>query len=307
MIDFASIILATGLAPFSPNLVHDVQVMLQFDFMRHAFLAGTAVALVSGLIGYFVILRRLIFTGDVLSHVAFPGALGAIVLGINPLLGVFGLAVVVALGMGLLAGRTHARDVTTGTVQTWILGIGVLLLSLYTSGHSAGNSSAGVNVLFGSLFGIHAREALVSAVVAVIVILILLSIARPLLFASLDPALAAARGVPLRLLELLFLALLAVTVAEAVQAVGALLLVALLVTPAAIARRLVVRPFAALLCSAGFALAFTWIGITLAFYLPYPVSFCITSLIFASYVAVVVGQRLWHRNVVHNRPSPVPA
>ena len=297
------IVAPAALASFSPNLLHDVQVMLQLDFMRRAFLAGTMVALVSGLIGYFVIVRRLVFSSDVLSHVAFPGALGAIVLGFSPLLGVFGLAVIVALGMGLLGGRSKARDVTTGTVQTWIFGVGALLLSLYTTGHSAGNSAAGVNVLFGSLFGISASTVKMSTAMALLVILVLAIIARPLLFASLDPVLAAARGVPVRRLDLVFLVLLAVTVAVAVQAVGALLVIALLVTPAAIARRLVVRPFAALLTSALLALLFTWIGLTLAFYLPYPVSFCITSVVFISYVGIVLGQRLHRRRQFRSRRS----
>ena len=289
------------LGHFSPNLLHDVQMMMQVDFMRRAFLAGTAIALVSGLIGYFVIVRRLIFSSDVLSHVAFPGALGAIVLGFSPLLGVFGLAVVVALGMGVLGGRSKARDVTTGTIQTWIFGVGALLLTLYTRGQSAGNSAAGINVLFGSLFGISTRTTWLSAGVSLLVILLLAAIARPLLFASLDPVLATARGVPVRLLDLLFLALLAVTVTVAVQAVGALLVIALLVTPAAIARRLVVRPFTAIATSALLALLFTWVGLTLAFYFPYPVSFCLTAVVFVTYVGVVVGQRVWRRGRFRQR------
>jgi zinc/manganese transport system permease protein len=295
------VIAAPVLEPFSLNLLRDVQVMLQVDFMRRALLAGTSIALVSGFIGYYVIVRRLIFSTDVLSHVAFPGALGAILLGFSPLLGVFGSAVLIALGMGLLGGRSRARDVTTGTIQAWIFGLGALLLSRYTTGQSAGNSAAGVNVLFGSLFGISGRTAWLSASVSVLVILLLAAIARPLLFAALDPLLARARGVPVRRLDLLFLVLLAVTVSVAVQAVGALLIIALLVTPAAIARRLVVRPFAALLTSALLALLATWMGLALAFYLPYPVSFCVTAVVFVSYVAVVVGQRVRQRGGLRRR------
>ena len=292
---------------FSPNLVQDVRDMLQFDFMRHALLAGSALAIVAGLVGYFVVARRLIFTSDVLSHVAFPGALVAIIVGLNPLLGVFGLSLVAALGMGLLGGRSRANDVTTGTLLAWVLGIGVLFLSIYTSGNSAGNSSAGVNVLFGSLFGIHAREAWVVAIVGILTSIALLAVARPLLFASLDPAVAAARGVPVRLLNLLFLVLLAVTIAEAVQAVGALLMFALLITPAAIARRLVIRPFPALFLSAGLSLLFTWAGITIAYYLPYPVSFCLTALVFAGYVGVVVVQRVIRARTFRHGPVSVEA
>jgi zinc/manganese transport system permease protein len=278
--------------------------MWQYDFMRHALLAGSALAIVAGLIGYFVVARRLIFTSDVLSHVAFPGALIAIIVGVNPLLGVFGFALLTALGMGTLAGRSRVNDVTTGTLLAWVLGIGVLFLSIYASGSSGGNSSAGINVLFGSLFGIGAREAWVVAVVGLLTTIVLLAIARPLLFASLDPEVAASRGVPARLLNIVFLILLAITIAEAVQAVGALLLFALLVTPAAIARRLVLRPFAGLFLSALLSLLFTWAGITLAYYFPYPVSFCLTALVFVAYLSVVVVQRFRRQRTYRRQLQP---
>ncbi len=221
------IVAPAELASFSPNLLHDVQVMLQIDFMRRAFLAGTAIALVSGLIGYFVIVRRLVFSSDVLSHVAFPGALGAIVLGFSPLLGVFGLAVAVALGMGLLGGRRKRRDVTTGTVQTWIFGVGALLLSLYTRGQSARNSAAGVNILFGSLFGISARTVWISVALS---LRWWCSLRRSPARSSSHRSIRCWRRLGacrFDSLDLLFLVLLAVTVAIAVQAVGALLIIAL--------------------------------------------------------------------------------
>jgi zinc/manganese transport system permease protein len=208
--------------------------------------------------------------------------------------------------MGTLAGRSRANDVTTGTLLAWVLGIGVLFLSIYASGSGA-NSSAGVNVLFGSLFGIHAREAWVVAVVGLLTTLALLAIARPLLFASLDPAVAASRGVPVRLLNVVFLILLAITIAESVQAVGALLLFALLITPAAIARRLVLRPYAAMFLSALLALLFTWAGIMLAYYFPYPVSFCLTALVFVSYVVVVIAQRFHRQRRYRRHPRPAKA
>jgi zinc/manganese transport system permease protein len=281
--------------------------MWQYDFIRHAMLAGSALAIVAGLIGYFVVARRLIFTSDVLSHVAFPGALIAIILGVNPLLGVFGFALLTALGMGTLAGKTRANDVTTGTLLAWVLGIGVLFLSIYASGSSGANSSAGINVLFGSLFGIHAREAWVVAIVGLLTTIVLLAIARPLLFASLDPAVAASRGVPVRLLNIVFLILLAITIAEAVQAVGALLLFALLITPAAIARRLVARPFTGMFLSALLSLLFTWAGITFAYYFPYPVSFCLTALVFVAYVGVVFVQRVLRQRIYQRRARPAHA
>lgn len=282
----------TATPAVSANLARDAQAMLQFDFMRRAFLAGSAVAIVAGLIGYFVVLRRLIFASDLLAHVAFPGALGALIVRLNPLLGAFGFAALSGVGLSLLGERARARDVTAGITLAWVFGVGALLLSIYTSSASAANGSDGMNVLFGSIFGLRAGQARLVAILGGLILVVVVAIARPLLFVSLDPQVAAARGVPVRLLNILFLLLLAAVTAEAVQAVGALLLFALLITPAAIARRLVARPYPALVVSAGLALGFTWAGLVLAFYLPYPVSFFITALVFVAYLGVVLFERL---------------
>lgn len=281
-----------GIQQFTPNLLQDVREMLSFDFMRYAFLAGTVLAIVAGLVGYFIVLRNLVFATEALSHVTFTGALGAAIAGSEPLLGLYGATTLVALGMGALGPRVRARDVEVGTVLAWVLGLGVLFLSLYTSKSGASNSSIGVTYLFGSIFGLEAKQAQQVAAVGVVAIVVLLGIARPLLFASIDPEVAAVRGVPVRSLSAAFLVLVAISVAEAVPAVGTLLSSALLVTPAAIAQRLVARPFVALLLSAVLALAFTWVGLTIGFYAPYPVSFIISALAFTSYVLVVTGQRL---------------
>lgn len=283
---------ASALPPFSLNLVADAQAMLSHDFMRNAFLAGTITAIVAGLIGYFVVLRHLAFAGDALSHVAFSGSLGAIILGVNPLVGLFGTTTLIAVGMGFLGERARGRDVAIGTVFAWVLGVGALFVSLYALQPSGANGALGVNILFGSIFGISSQQAVVAALIGLGTIAILLVIARPLLFVSLDPDVARARGVPVRTVSMLFLVLLAITVGEAVQVVGALLIFALLVTPAAIAERLVLRPYVAFVCSAALALAFTWAGLTIGFYLPLPVSFVISALAFATYVGVILIQRM---------------
>ena len=300
-----SLILLSVIPPFSPNLLADVQEMLRHDFMRYAFLAGTFIALVAGVVSYFIVLRRQVFAGDALSHVAFAGALGAAVLGINLLLGLFGTTAAVALLIGGLGERARARDVAIGTVLAWVLGLGALFLSIYTSTASGANGSIGVNILFGTILGLTAQQATLAAWVGAGALALLLLIARPLLFASLDPEVAAARGVPVRALGLGFLVLVGVTVAEAVQAVGVLLIFSLLVAPGAIAQRLVARPYAALALSAGLALAFAWVGLTVAFYTPYPVSFLISALAFFSYLLVVLGQQsrtFWNR-LIKTRPS----
>lgn len=284
-------VLLSALPPFSLNLVEDVQVMLGYDFMRNALLAGTAVALVAGFAGYFVILRRLTFAGDAFAHLAFTGALGAVVVSLNPLLGVFGLTIGAGLVIGGLGERARGRDVAVGTVLAWTLGLGALFLSLYTASASASSSALGVKVLFGSLLGIQPDQARLVTLIAAGVLVALAVIARPLLFASVDAEVAAARGVPVRLLGGVFLMLLAVTVGESAQVVGALLIFALLVTPAAIARRLTTRPYWGMALAALVALSITWAGLALAFYTPYPVSFLISALAFLGYVAVLLGQR----------------
>ena len=281
--------LSLGLA-FSFNLVQDVQDMLSLDFMRYAFLSGTLLSIVSGLVGYFVVLRYQVFAVEALSHITFTGALGVAIAGGNPLLGLFGVTILAAIGMGVeTRSQARARDVAIGTLLAWVLGLGALFLSLYTT---SANGAIGVNLLFGSIFGIQAQQAKLTAVLSLITIAALLAIARPLLFASIDPEIAVARGVPVRGLNFAFLVLVALSVAVAVPAVGALLNSALIVTPAAIAQRTVARPFVALWLSALLALSFTWAGLALGFYAPYPIGFVISAIAFGSYAGVVVWQRL---------------
>lgn len=278
--------------PLSLNLIQDIHDILSLDCMRYAFLAGTVIAIVSGLVGYFVVLRNLVFANDALAHVTFIGALLAAIVGSDPLLGLFGLTMVVALGISLLGTRAHVQDVEIGTVLAWVLGLGALLLSIYTSQSSGANSTIGVNYLFGSILGLQAQQVNVVVVIGLGIIVLLLVIARPLLFASIDPDVARVRGVPVSSISAIFLLLLALSIAEAVPAVGALLNSALLITPAAIAQRLVARPFMALFLSALLSLTFVWIGLIIGFYTPYPVSFLISTLAFISYVAVVTYQWL---------------
>jgi len=286
-------------AAFSPNLWVDLVWMFHFAFMRDAFLAGTAVAVVAGLIGYFVILRHQIFAGDTLSHVAFAGAMGAAVLGLSPLAGLMGVSLLGGLALGLLGprGRSRERDISTGMVMVWMLGLGALFLGIYISSAStATNAAIGVGILFGSIVGITGSQAVIITLIGAATCLATLALSRPLLFSSLDPEAASARGLPVRLLGILFLLLLGLAVAESVPTVGALLVFALLVVPAAIAQRLVRRPYAALFLGALLALLFTWTGLFIAFYLPYPVSFVISALAFIAYLVVIAVTRLATRN-----------
>ena len=225
--------------------------MLSLPFIQNALLAGTAIAALSGLVGFFVVLRGQVFAGDALSHVAYTGALAALAAGVDLRIGLFAATLGVGAVLGLLGGHGVADDVVIGTTFAWILGLGVFFLAVFTTSSASGNSTANVTVLFGSIFGISRPAALLAAGLALLLVAVLLGIARPLLFASLDPAVAAARGVPVRTLGVVFLALVGATAAEASQVVGALLLLGLLAAPAAAAQRLTSRPGVAFGLSAG--------------------------------------------------------
>ncbi len=272
--------------------------LFAYPFMRQAFLAGIPIALLAGLVGYFMVLRSQVFTGDALSHVAFTGALGALAFGIDARVGLFVTTVAVGVVLGLLGNRGRADDVVIGTVFAWVLGLGVLALSVYaTSAQAAATGASGAGVLFGSIFGLSAQAARTAAVIAVLLVAALLFAARPLLFASLDEAVASARGVPVRLLGVGFLALVGMTAAEATQAVGALLLLGLLAAPAGAAQRLTDRPYRAMTLSAVLAVLSMGLGLTIAFLVPsLPPSFAILAVATTCYlVAFIVGHA--RRNV----------
>ena len=273
--------LATG---FGWNLIRDIQAQVQYAFMQHAYTAGAIVAIVAGVVGYFVVLRSLSFAGHALSHIGFAGATGAVALGVNPIYGLLVFTVGGAVGMGALGKRIYGRDVVIGIVLAWMLGLGVLFLSLYS-----GYATEAYALLFGEILGISQTNVVVTLVAGVVTLAAIAIIFRPLLFASVDSDVAEARGVPVRLLSILFMVVLAISVSEAVQVVGVLLIFALLVTPPAIAERLTARPGMAIALSVLLALLFTWIGLFVSFYLPYPVSFFITTLAFVTYLLV----RLW--------------
>jgi zinc/manganese transport system permease protein len=242
--------------------------MLAHEFMRNALVAGSVVGLACGLIGYFVVLRAQVFAGDALSHVAFTGALAAAVLGFDLRAGLFLATVLGGVVIGALGDRARADDVVIGSLFAWTLGLGVLFLSIFTTKQSAGNGTAGVRVLFGSIFGLSRADVRTSVALAVLASVLLLAIARPLLFASVDAAVAAAQGVPVRALGLGFLALVGLVAAQATQAVGALLLLGLLAAPAGAAHRLTTNPYRGLLLSAALSLGAVWVGLTLSYVFP---------------------------------------
>ena len=242
--------------------------MLEQEFVRNALVAGSAIALVSGAIGYFVVLRAQVFAGDALSHVAFTGVLAAALAGIDLRLGLFGATVSVALLFAALGDRLAVDDVVIGVVFSWVLGLGVLFLDLFNRGAGGANGALASRALFGSIFSLTAAQTEVAALIALGLGVALAAIGRPLLYASIAPEPAAARGVRVGVLGAYFLVVLAVDVGEATQAVGALLLLGLIAAPAGAALRLTASPRLALLISSLAGLASVWVGVTLAYLEP---------------------------------------
>lgn len=284
-------LVATTLNPFV-GIAH----MLSHPFLRSAFLTGTCIALAAGLVGHVVVLRAQVFAVDALSHVAFTGALAALAFGIDLRVGLYGSCVVFGVLMAALGRRGSADDTVIGSVFAWVLGLGALFLSLFTtsqSGTSSAGGDAGVNVLFGSILGLTNSLAIAGAVVAGVVAVVVVALGRPLLFASLDPEVAAARGVPVRALGYAFFVLLGLTTGVATQAIGALLLLGLLAAPAGAAQRLVARPVPAMALSAGIAVGSVWAGLTIAYLDPkVPPSFGILAVATGFYLAAALTARL---------------
>ena len=247
--------------------------MFEYDFMRNALAAAGIVAVMSGLVGFFLVLRGQTFAGHALSHVGFTGATGAVLLGLSPLWGLVCVTVAAGVGMGLLGERLAGRDVSIGLVLATALGFGLLFLHFFTA--YAAQATA---LLFGNVFGVDRPTVRGLAGLGLFTLIGLGAIARPLLFATLQPELAEARGVSLRLVSVLFLTLVALCTAGCAQIVGVLLVFTLMVGPAAAAQRLTIRLGTGLLLAALLALAEAWSGIALAWMTDWPASFWITAL-----------------------------
>lgn len=273
---------------FSPNLLADLQQMWYYQFMQHAFEAGTVVAITAGIVGYFVVLRRSAFAAHALSHIGFAGAAGAVLFGVSPVYGLLLFTSGGGLAMTALGPRAAHRDTQIGIVLAFMLGLGVLFISLYT-----GYATEAYSILFGEILGISSDFVLFTFVACVIIIAAVSVVYRPLLFASLDENVAEAKGLPILLLGVIFMLLVAAATSFAVQVIGVLLIFSLMVTPAATAQHLANTPQRAMLISVAIALAATWSGLFIAFYEPYPVSFFITSIVFTIYLLV----RLFHHKI----------
>jgi zinc/manganese transport system permease protein len=268
--------------------------MFDYDFMRTAFLAGGLVAVVAGSVGFFLVLRNLTFAGHALSHVGFAGATGAVLVGAAPLWGLLVFTLAAAVAMGLLGEHLRGRDVAVGIILALALGLGVLFLSLYTT-----HATQATAILFGNVLGVEAATVWALLALTALSLAALAFISRPLLFATLSPELADAKGVSLRLVSVLFLAIVAIAVAEAAQIVGVLLVFALMVGPAATSLRMTSSVGGGVGLSVLLALLETWAGIALAYFTDWPTSFWIVLVSCAAYfLSLLIGRARSHARAV---------
>jgi len=255
--------------------------LLGQPFAQHALLAAALVAVTCGLIGPFVVTRGMAFAVHGTAELAFTGAAAGLLAGNNPVAGALIGSLVVAVLIATLGARPRERDSAIGAVLAFGMGIGILLLGYYQ-----GFATAATNILFGNIFGVSGSQLLILLAIGLIVIAVMGTWYRPLLFASVDPEAAEARGVPVRRLGLVFLLVLALTVTGAAQVVGTLLVLSLAITPAAAAQRLSANPLVVAALSVAFALVSADGGLLASFGASsIKASVFITSISFAVYLA----------------------
>ncbi|MGH7660755.1 MAG: metal ABC transporter permease [Vulcanimicrobiaceae bacterium] len=261
--------------------------MLEYDFMRHAFAAATPVAIVAGVVGYFLVLRGQTFAGHALSHVGFTGATGAVLVGLPPLWGLVLMTLSAGVGMGLLGEQLAQRDVAIGLVLAFALGLGLLFLSFFTA-----FATQATTLLFGNVLAVDVRTVWSLVGLGILTLLLLAVIARPLLFATLQPELAEAKGISLRRYSVLFMIVVALATSQSAQIVGVLLVFALMVGPAASAQRLSSSVPLGIALAATLALLEAWFGIALAYYTDWPSSFWIVTVSVVVYLGSTAATRV---------------
>ena len=269
--------------------------LLAYPFVQNALLAGLIIAVVAGLVGRFVVMRNMSFAVHGIAEVGFTGTAAGVFFGIDPVVGLLAGAVLAAIGIGTLGVRLRDRDIAIGSILAFGLGLGVLFLTLYTR-----YATEAFSVLFGSIISVSRQDVVLLLSLGIAVVVALGAIRRPLTFASVDPEVAEARGVPVRALSIVFLLILAVAVAEAIQVVGVLMVLALLITPAAAAQKLTVRPVTATVLGVAIALVCTLGGVLASLVTLYPASFFVATMSFAVYVL----SRIAGPSLTARRPLP---
>ncbi len=252
---------------------------LSYDFVQNAFLAGSLAAILGSTVGYFVMVRRVGFAAHALAHIGFAGATGALLLGLTPIEGMLLMNFLAGGMMGISGNKIERSELSIGMVLAVSLGLGTLFLSIYQ-----GFSGETTTLLFGNIFGISQAQVLQMVLLALLSLSFLSFIARPLLFLSIQPQLAQARGLSLTFFSTIFMMLLAVSVALVSQVVGTLLVFTLLIAPAGIAMRWCHSFWRSLFFSCTLSLLAVWSGIFLACFTNKPPSFWITAFLFVVYV-----------------------
>jgi zinc/manganese transport system permease protein len=271
-------------APFGPNIVADLQNMGCFEFIRTEYAAGTLTAIIAGVTGYFVVLRRSAFVAHAFSEIGFAGAAGAILVGLAPLIGLLVGSILGGIAIAILGSRAQNRDTQIGIVLAFALGLGLLFVSLYRA-----FATAVISILFGEIEGVSPSEVYLTLAACVGILAVIGLMYRPLLFASLDEDVAEAKGMPMFLIGTVFMLVVAVSVSFAVQVTGVLLIFSLMVTPAATAQYLSKSARGAIMLSVLIAMCATWLGVFISYFTNAPVSFFITASVFALYILVRLG------------------
>jgi zinc/manganese transport system permease protein len=280
-------------ATFTLNIFNDLQSILQYDFMRHAFEAGTIIAIMAGIIGYFIVIRKSSFAAHALSHIGFTGAAGAVLIGMTPLVGLLSFTIIAGVIIAVLGKKASTRDTQIGIVLAFMLGLGALFISLYS-----GYASEIYSLLFGEILGISNSDVLITLIAGIVVVIATVIFYRPLLFYSLDEDVAEAKGVPVGMIGIIFMILVAIATSMAVQVVGVLLIFALMIIPSAIAQRITKTPKNGILVSIMISLLSVWVGLFASFYIPYPVSFFITTETFLLYIIVLLIQHFKNKRLI---------
>ncbi|MDU0810225.1 MAG: metal ABC transporter permease [Burkholderia sp.] len=247
--------------------------MFKYEFMINAFIASAIVSVLAGIVGYFLVLREQTFAGHALSHVGFTGATGAALFGISPIWGMVTFTLLAGIEIGILGEKFTGRDVAIGLILSISLGIGLLFLHFHMS-----FATQIATLLFGNILAVSRETLSILAIISAVSTIALAAIARPLLFVSLQPEVAEAKGISLRVTSIIFLSICALAVTASAHIVGILLVFTLLVGPAAAAQNITKIISTGITFSALLALGEAWTGITLAYYTDWPTSFWISIL-----------------------------
>ena len=260
-------------------MIDSIFTMFNYEFIQHAFIAGTIAAILSGVVGYFVIIRQLAFAAHALGHIGFAGASGGLLIGLSPITGQLLLTVIAAMGMGALGDRISKNDMVIGIILSFCLGLGTLFLYLY-----GGYAGQAMIILFGNLLGVSKHDLCLMFWLMIASLIAISLIARRLLFSSLEPQLAEAKGMSLFWISISFIIIMAIAVTLASQVVGIILVFTLIIGPAAIAVQWTRHFWSGMLLSILLAVLIVWMGISLSYLTDWPISFWISTIVFVIYL-----------------------